>query len=57
MESVASFFTLLVDVLLSLLLTDGVATITPLQTLMWAGLILGFLVFVIGVVKRLASQG
>lgn len=57
MTDVASFFTELVKIVLSLLITPGATALSPLQVVMWAGLILGFIVFVIGVVKKLASQG
>lgn len=56
MTDVASFFNGLVNVIIALLLpTTG--SLSPLQVVMWAGLILGFLTFVVGLIKRLASQG
>lgn len=57
MTDVATFFGQLISVLYGLLVTTGASTLTPLQIIMWAGLVLGFLTFVIGLVKRLASQG
>lgn len=57
MTAVAAFFTGLVDVLIGLLIPATGAVLSPLQVIMWAGLILGFLTFVVGLIKRLASQG
>lgn len=57
MTDVATFFGELIKIIYSLLVTTGVATLTPLQVIMWSGLVLGFLVFVVGLIKRLSSQG
>lgn len=56
MTDVASFFTGLVNVILGLLITPAATTLSPLQVIMWAGLILGFLTFVISLIRRMASQ-
>lgn len=56
LTQVADFFNGLVDVLVALLIPATGTTLTPLQVLMWAGLILGFLPFVLGLIKRLSSQ-
>ena len=55
MTAVADFFAGLVQILVSLLLPAG--GLTPLSIVMWAGLILGFLTFTVGLIKRLSSQG
>lgn len=55
MTQVAEFFTGLVGVLMGLLIPATGTTIGPLQVVMWAGLTLGFLVFVVNLVKKLAA--
>jgi hypothetical protein len=57
MTQVADFFNGLVSVVVSLLIPATGTSLTPLQVIMWAGLILGFLTFIISLIKRLASQG
>jgi hypothetical protein len=58
MTDVADFFNGLVGVIIALLMpASGSTTLSPLQIVMWAGLILGFLTFVVSLIKRLASQG
>lgn len=57
MADVTEFFTGLVAVVYGLLVTPAATELTPLQAVMWAGLILGFLTFVVSLIKRLASQG
>jgi hypothetical protein len=56
MTAVTAFFTSLVGVVSGLLI-PATGTISPLQTLMWAGLILSFIPFVVGLVKSLARGG
>lgn len=56
MADVATFFGELVKVIYNLLVTPAATTLTPLQVIMWSGLILGFLVFVVSLIKRLSSQ-
>lgn len=56
MVAVGVFFQGLVTVVMGLLVPEAGA-ITPLQTLMWAGLILTFIPFVVSLIKRLASSG
>lgn len=56
LSDVASFFSGLVDIIVALLIpTTG--DLSPLQVLMWAGLVFGFIGLVIGLVKRMASSG
>lgn len=57
MTQVGTFFNGLVLVLVGLLLPATGTSLSPLQVIMWAGLILGFLLFVVGLIKRLASSG
>jgi hypothetical protein len=57
MTAVAEFFNGLVTVILNLLITPAATELTALQTLMWAGLIFGFLGLVISLIKGLASRG
>ena len=56
MTSVGTFFTALVTVVYNLL-APASGALTSLQILMWAGLILGFIPFVVGLIKRLAKGG
>lgn len=56
MTLVVGFFSGLVAVVQGLLITDGATTLSPLQVLMWAGLILGFIPFVVALIRSLTRQ-
>lgn len=56
MTQVTTFFNGLVSVLMGLLVPATGTTLTPLQTLMWAGLVFGFLGLVLALIKRMASS-
>lgn len=57
MTQIVVFFNGLVNVLLGLLLPATGTTLSPLQVLMWGGLVFGFLPIVLGLIKRMASSG
>lgn len=54
---VAGLLTAIVTMLEGLLLPATGTTLSPLQALMWAGLVLPFLVFITGYIRKLARAG
>lgn len=57
LTQVTTFFNGLVTVITGLLLPASGTTLTPLQVLMWAGLVFGFIGLVLALIKRMASSG
>ena len=57
MTQVSDFFTGLVNVLLGLLIPATGTTLSPIQVLMWAGLVFVFLPGVLAIIRSLASRG
>lgn len=55
LQDVADFFSGLVDVLIGLLIPATGTTLSPLQVVMWAGLVIPFISIVLSIIRRMAS--
>jgi hypothetical protein len=56
LTQVTAFFNGLVAVILGLLVPATGTVLSPLQVVMWAGLIFGFIGLVLGLIKKMASS-
>lgn len=56
LDAVATFFGGIVEILTTFLVPAS-GTLSPVQTVMWAGLVLSFILFVVTLIRRFASTG
>lgn len=57
LTQVTPFFNGMISLILGLLLPASGATLSPLQVLMWAGLVFSFIGLIVGLIRRMASSG